>query len=347
MAEPHLWLRHETYPHEHRTPLVPGDAARLVAAGTRVTVEESAARVFPDADYAAAGCRLVPPGTWPDAPADACVLGLKELPASDEPLRHRHVYFAHAYKGQRDAAALLARFAAGGGVLLDLEYLVDERGRRLAAFGRWAGYVGAALAVLHLAGRLPDPLRPTTRDDLDAALAAADLGARAVVTGALGRCGGGAVAALERAGVDVSRWDLAETERLDRRALLAHDLLVHAVGVTRPIRPFLTASDLDDPARRLTTVADVTCDVGSDCHLLPFYDRTTSWDDPVLRVRDGDPALDVIAIDNLPSLLPAEASTTFSADLTPLLEGLPRGGPVWERCEDAFVDTLRREARVG
>ena len=37
----------------------------------------------------------------------------------------------------------------GGGALLDLEYLTDDHGRRLAAFGYWAGYVGAALAVLH------------------------------------------------------------------------------------------------------------------------------------------------------------------------------------------------------
>ncbi len=38
--------------------------------------------------------------------------------------------------------------------------------------------------------------------------------------------------------------------------------------------------------------------------------------------------LDVIAIDNLPSLLPLEASVSFSADFTPLLVDLAgRTGP--------------------
>ena len=62
---------------------------------------------------------------------------------------------------------LLSRFAAGGGALLDLEYLVDGKGRRLAAFGFWAGYLGAALAVLQHRGRLVAPLTPTSKEELD------------------------------------------------------------------------------------------------------------------------------------------------------------------------------------
>ena len=50
--------------------------------------------------------------------------------------------FGHAYKGQHSGRALLQRFKAGGGTLYDLEYLVDEDGRRVAAFGYWAGYAG-------------------------------------------------------------------------------------------------------------------------------------------------------------------------------------------------------------
>jgi saccharopine dehydrogenase (NAD+, L-lysine-forming) len=55
--------------------------------------------------------------------------------------------FGHAFKGQHAGKALLARFRAGGGTLYDLEYLVDEAGRRLAAFGYWAGYAGAAVTL--------------------------------------------------------------------------------------------------------------------------------------------------------------------------------------------------------
>lgn len=55
--------------------------------------------------------------------------------------------FGHAFKGQPAGQRLLRRFIEGGGTLYNLEYLVDETGRRVAAFGYWAGYEGAAVAL--------------------------------------------------------------------------------------------------------------------------------------------------------------------------------------------------------
>lgn len=143
----HLWLRAESRPSERRTPLTPTDAGRLVGEGWRVTVEESPTRIFTTSAYEVAGCSIAPGGAWVDAPEDAIVLGIKELPDEPEALRHTHVFFGHAYKGQEGAAELLARFRRGGGHLLDLEYLTVD-GRRVIAFGFWAGFVGAALGVL-------------------------------------------------------------------------------------------------------------------------------------------------------------------------------------------------------
>src|SRR5437763_398070 len=90
-----LWLRHEVRASERRAPLVPEDAARLVAHGVEITVEESAQRAFPLAEYVAAGCCTAPAGSWPDAPLDHYVLGLKELPDEPGSLPHRHIYFGH------------------------------------------------------------------------------------------------------------------------------------------------------------------------------------------------------------------------------------------------------------
>ena len=85
--------------------------------------------------------------------------------------------------------------AAGGGALLDIEYLTDDGGRRLAAFGYWAGYLGAALAVLHYRGQLSAPLRSGTQAELDDRLRAGSQqdGPTAVVIGALGRSGRGSL----------------------------------------------------------------------------------------------------------------------------------------------------------
>jgi saccharopine dehydrogenase (NAD+, L-lysine forming) len=332
-------MRSETRQAECRAPIVPGDARKLTEHGFTVTVEESPHRAFPLADYVAAGCQTAPAGSWVDAAPDEYIVGLKELPDLPETLRHRHVYFGHAYKGQQGAAGLLRRFAAGGGALLDLESLVDDDGRRLAAFGFWAGYAGAALAVLYRGGRLAVPLRPVTKDGLDAELRATRNGQppRALVIGALGRCGHGARGALAAAGIEPTCWDIEETRQLDRAALLDQDILVNAVFTTHLTEPFLRPADLDGQARRLSLVSDVTCDVTSVCNALPIYDSVTSWQQPVRRLRSGPRPLDIIAIDNLPSLLPGEASTDFSAQLVPQLMTLGTA-PAWQRCLRAFEE---------
>ncbi|WP_328751765.1 saccharopine dehydrogenase [Streptomyces sp. NBC_00285] len=342
MTELHLWLRHEVRTTERRTPIVPSDARRLVDSGATLTVEESPQRIFPTEAYAAVGCAVAPAGSWVSrAPQDAVVVGLKELPDEPDTLTHRHLFFGHAYKEQPGALELLRRFAAGGGALLDLEYLVDDHGRRLAAFGYWAGYLGAALAVLQHRGRLTAPLAPTSQEELEEVLrpVAGDEEFTALVIGAQGRSGRGARVALSAAGIEPTCWDLDETRNLDRPALLAHDVLVNCVLATSPVPPFVRTADLDDPSRRLRTLSDVTCDVGSPLNVLPVYDRVTEWTEPVRRLHE-EPALDLIAIDNLPSLLPEEASVGFSGSLLPQLLEFGVGGP-WGRCLDRFRQACR------
>ena len=348
-----LWIRAEARETERRAPVVPAEVRRLVAAGFEVTVEESPSRVFSVEEYAEAGAAVAPAGSWVDAPGDAFVLGIKELPEQPDTLRHRHVYFAHAFKGQSDAVATLTRFRDGGGTLFDLEYLTDENGRRVVAFGYWAGYVGAALGVLHLAGTLRGPLTPMSRGELDGMLRAAGRAGThaqlALVTGARGRSGRGAQKALEVAGIPVTGWDRRETRDLHKQALLGHDLLVNCVVTHTPTTPFVVAEDFGHE-RRLRVLADVTCDVTGPTNMLPVNTAITTWREPVRRLDEGHPEvgngpLDVIAIDNLPSLLPREASEGFSADLTPHLLGLAvpadPSGP-WQAARRSFDQALAR-----
>ncbi|MFE9769589.1 saccharopine dehydrogenase [Streptomyces sp. NPDC005808] len=339
-------MRHESRTTERRAPITPWDAGQLVRNGLRLTVEDSPQRVFPLADYVDAGCVPAPMGSWTSAPDDEYVIGLEELPHKPAQLRHRHIYFGHAYKGQPDAVALLYRFAAGGGTLFDLEHVTDGKGVRRAAFGYWAGYVGAGLAILRWWGRLTGPLEPLSRDEFDARLreapdadARAGQGPTAIVVGALGRSGRGACDALEAAGVTPVRWDATETRNLDRDALLGHDIFINAVLTTHRVPPFLTEDHLKS-GHRLSVISDITCDVGSELSVLPFNDAFTDWLRPVRSLRIGDKPLDVIAIDNLPSLLPTEASEDFSAALTPHLLALSETDPVWARCREAFTTAL-------
>ncbi|MFL6120835.1 hypothetical protein [Actinophytocola sp.] len=48
------------------------------------------------------------------------------------------------------------------------------------------------------------------------------------------------------------------------------------------------------------------------------------------------PPLDHVAIDNLPSLLPHEASVDFSAQLTPLLPSSGRTDSAWDKTLSSY-----------
>lgn len=334
-AQPTLWMRHESRFRERRAPLTPADAAALVADGMRVVVEESPARVFTDEEYEAAGCLIAPAESWPDAPEGAIVLGLKELPPGETPLRD-HIFFGEAFDSEKGSDRLLRRFSTGGGTLYDLETLVDADGRRLASFSYWGGYLSAALAVFEARREMPRALRPTDRAGLDDALATgAGDGLRAVVTGAKGRSGRGACDALAVAGVATTRWDVEETRDIDTAALLGHDILVNAARPTGPCRPFLVGDDLDRPDRRLSVISEALPTVSRRYGLVPLYHELTTCDSPVRELRGGSRPARLIAVDNLVTLLPREASTDYSAELRPLLATLP-DGHVWQRAREEF-----------
>jgi saccharopine dehydrogenase-like NADP-dependent oxidoreductase/alanine dehydrogenase len=346
----HLWLRAETKPGEARTPLTPAGVRALVAAGARVTVEQSDLRAIPAADYAAAGAAIVPGGTWTSAPDDAVIVGIKELPTSTMPLVHRHVYFAHCFKEQAGAREVLQRFVDGGGTLFDLEYLKDARGRRVAAFGYWAGFTGAAVGVLAWArqqhdGALLPAVSPWSSQQALVDACKQALAGRAapssIVLGAKGRVGSGAVALLEAIGAPVTKWDLEETKGGGPfSAILDHDLFVNAVLLSGALPPFVTRDTIAGP-RRLSMIADVSCDPHSPYNPIPVYDDITTMTAPTVRVV-ANPALDVMAIDHLPSLLPKESSEDFAEQLLPHLLDLAKDGgvssSVWQGARQVFVE---------
>jgi saccharopine dehydrogenase (NAD+, L-lysine-forming) len=72
-------------------------------------------------------------------------------------LPHTHIQFGHCYKQQDGWPAYLSRFSRGGGTLYDIEFLVGENGRRVAAFGYYAGYAGAAVSLLAWAHQISHP----------------------------------------------------------------------------------------------------------------------------------------------------------------------------------------------
>jgi saccharopine dehydrogenase (NAD+, L-lysine forming) len=107
---------------------------------------------------------------------------------------------------------VLSRFHRGGGTLYDLEFLTDVSGRRVAAFGFHAGFAGAAAGALALAAeKKGEKLGDLTPFENEQAMvetvrqllgSAGGKGVRALVIGALGRCGRGAVDLFRKIGLD-------------------------------------------------------------------------------------------------------------------------------------------------
>ena len=340
----HLWVRAEQRANEERVGLMPEGAAALVQAGIRVTVEKSSVRAIPLDGYRAAGCEIAPENHWPKAPADAIIFGLKELPEDGTPLTHRHIMFGHAYKGQSAGQVLLKRFKTGSGTLYDLEYLVTETGRRVAAFGYWAGYAGAAVALKcwaaqqrgGIAGPVAKyPSKSALLTDLNRELAGM-VRPRAIVIGALGRVGTGASDLCAELGVKVTKWDMAETKSGGPfPEILQHEIFLNCILASKGCPVFVPASAKTDP-RKLTVIGDIACDPTSDYSPIKVYDRVTEWQAPALRVHDMPP-LDVTAIDNLPSLLPVESSEDYAVQLLPSLLTLGNlDAGVWKRAKAEF-----------
>lgn len=340
----HLWVRAEQRAHEERVGLTPEGAASLVAAGFRVSVEESHVRAIPIDGYLRAGCEIVAENLWPFAPADAIIFGLKELPEDGTPLTHRHIMFGHAYKGQPAGRVLLERFKVGGGVLYDLEYLVKSQGQRVAAFGYWAGYAGAAVSLKCWAAQQRGGICGPVAVYAGKAELLADLGAElaglarpdALIIGALGRVGTGAADLLTALGCGVTKWDMAETASGGPfPEVLAHEIFLNCI-LARPGCPVFVPASAKTAARRLTVIGDIACDPTSDFSPIKVYDRATDWDAPALRVAD-QPPLDVTAIDNLPSLLPVESSQDYAGQLLPTLLALGAlDADVWGRAKAEF-----------
>ncbi|KAG6845965.1 holo-[acyl-carrier-protein] synthase [Tephrocybe sp. NHM501043] len=357
-----LWLRCETKEFERRAALTPTTSKRLIDEGFKIFVERDNQRIFDDKEYEEVGCELVENNSWPNASKDIPIIGLKELQESAEPLPHTHIQFAHCYKQQGGWSKVLSRFHHGNGTLYDLEFLNDSTGRRVAAFGFHAGFAGAAAGALALAAQkkgeklgllTPFPNEKEMVKAVKELLGGSGKGVKALVIGALGRCGRGAVDLFRKIGLDeddILKWDLEETKKGGPfQEILDVDIFVNCIYLSSKIPNFIDHKSIlgAGEGRRLSVVVDVSCDTTNPFNPIPIYNINTTFSEPTVPVEvgPGNPPLSVISIDHLPTLLPREASEQFSADLLPSLLDFP-SSRVWMDAEKLFREKLAEAVKV-
>ncbi|NJB85560.1 alanine dehydrogenase [Lewinella marina] len=193
-------VREDKSPPDARVPLTPRQAAALISRGWDVVVQTSPHRCFPDEEYARLGVPVREDITTQDI-----LLGIKEVPISRLVPGKTYCNFAHVAKFQPYNQGLLRALLDKGIRHIDYEYLTDDRGRRLIAFGYWAGMVGAHNAVWAFGKRTGSIDLPRLKDLHDYAAvkpvyAALSLPPVKVVLTGTGRVGAGAARVLRDMG---------------------------------------------------------------------------------------------------------------------------------------------------
>ena len=185
---------------------------------------------------------------------------------------------------------------------MDLEFLVNDNGRRVAAFGRAAGMVGMALGIIIWAKqvlgedlKIVEPWnneKDMIADCIKLIEKATPLSKykkppKVIIIGALGRCGGGAVHIAKSCKLtEISEWDLNETKRGGpfKEIINDHDIFINCIRLMKKIPPFITKELCKDNNRRLTVISDVACDPNNPNNPVPVYNEITTMFKPIHRI---------------------------------------------------------------
>lgn len=148
-----IGIRHEDkYAAERRSPIVPSLVKKLTSVEQiRVTVQTSDKRVFTDQEFLRAGARVAE-----DLSDCKVIFGVKEVPETAFEQSKTYVFFSHVIKGQPYNMPMLRRMMEQACNLIDYERIVDEQGRRLIFFGKFAGLAGMINSLWSMGRRLSE-----------------------------------------------------------------------------------------------------------------------------------------------------------------------------------------------
>jgi alanine dehydrogenase len=195
-------IREGKVPPDSRVPLTPKQCAQLIKERQLdIVVQPSEGRCFQDEAYRTLNIPMS------DDLSDCDVLmGVKEIPVDQLIPDKTYFFFSHTIKEQPYNRKLLQAVIEKKIRLLDYEVLKDERGRRLIAFGKFAGMVGAHNGIMTYGKRTASFSLPRMKDFHDYAEAVEAYETmqfppfRVVLTGS-GRVGKGAALVLDDMGI--------------------------------------------------------------------------------------------------------------------------------------------------
>lgn len=138
-------IREGKIPPDSRVPLIPEHCATIMGQyeGVDIVVQPSPGRCYPDEAYRHQNIRLTE-----NMQACEVLMGVKEVPTDQLIPNKTYFFFSHTIKEQSYNRKLLQTVLEKNIRLIDYEVLTDERGKRLIAFGKFAGMVGAHNGIM-------------------------------------------------------------------------------------------------------------------------------------------------------------------------------------------------------
>ena len=310
----YIVIRRESRKYEYRVPLIPSDCKKL----TVIVYVEKSTRCFTDLEYSEAGCILIDNYMDLTHPIqDMLIVGLKELPMDEYTYAYNHLYFSHCFKNQNNSKTILQLFKLHGGNIYDLEYFTDDNNKRLLSFGFYSGIVGCYLGLLQYYYRKQFKdicnLQPfKCYEDLLKKISNEKNCIYIQPTIAIignGRCASGCIYLLNILELPYTIYDRS----MSKNNLNKYNIIINCI-LLDSVEPFITTDDLFK-FNKTDVIVDISCDYNNINNPLPIYNTATTFKNPIHKIG----TIDLIAIDNLPTLLPRDSSINFSSKLVKII----------------------------
>jgi saccharopine dehydrogenase (NAD+, L-lysine-forming) len=325
-----IYIRTEDIPNEFRTPLVPSDVRKLIKKGFQVYVQTSKNRIYKDSEYSRAGAVLTTQKWYNKKYKNALIVGLKELYTISYLDNHTHIYFSHSFKNQTNSQEILTEFKKSKSTLHDFEYFLDDKNKRLIAFGSYAGQAGATLGLLQYYNNIYNKKMTKLKPWSSCIEMYENVGKHSIenlkiaIIGPNGRCGKGVQKVLKDLSKPFDKYDKTS----DFSTLQEYDIIYNCILLDETYNKvwLSSATQFTKPL----VIVDISCDYSKSNNPIQLYKEATTWDEPVFQYNNY---VDIIAIDNLPSLLPKESSDEFSNIFKNLLlmKQQDEQNPIWQK----------------
>ena len=333
-----IFLRSEINKSELRSPLSPDDIKLLINNGFIIYVEKSEHRIFIDSDYENCGAILTNK-KWYEMDNHFLIIGLKELDNLEYLNNHTHIYFSHSYKNQNNSNKLLKAFINSNSILYDFEYFIDPRFQtRFISFGFYAGIVGGMLGIKQYIEDMTSVQLWKNEEEMINTIEYKEYfkDLKIALIGYNGNCGKGVEYILNKI---CNEFNITYIGRNDSKSeLYNYDIVYNCIKLDKDYNEVWIDENNINLFNKKIIIVDISRDSYKDNNPIKLYIEPTEWSNPVLKYNEH---INIIAIDNLPSLLPYDSSIYFSKLCCNLLLNYNRYKNIWKGSKEELYNAYK------